>query len=49
MEFIYKKLCIYYYILKLQLPAVFISCNVPIETFFTLLKMVFELINFDAF
>ena len=48
-KFIYKKLCIYSHMFKLQSPS---KCSpfdaIPIEMFFPLLKTVFELVDFDA-
>ena len=49
-EFIYKKLCIYSYMFKLQSPS---KCSpldaIHLSRLFPLLKPVFELVNFDAF
>ena len=45
-EFIYKKLCIYSYMFKLQLLSIWY--NTPIQKFFPLPKTVFELIDFSA-
>ena len=50
-EFIYKKLCIYPYMFKLQSPSKYPPFDVihlP-RFFFPLLKTVYELVNFDAF
>ena len=50
-EFIYKKLCIYSYMFKLQLPSKYSTFDAIhlSRIFSTLLKTVFELLNFDAF
>ena len=51
MEFIYKELCVYSYMFKLQSPSKYS----PFDTihlqrhFFPLLKTVFEFVDFDAF
>ena len=51
MEFIYKKLCIYSYMFKLQLPSKYSPFDAIhlLRLFFPLLKTVFELVNVDAF
>ena len=50
-EFIYKKLCIYSYMFKLQSPSKYSPFDVIHlwRLFFSLFKTVFEHINFDAF
>ena len=50
-EFIYKKLCIYSYMFKLQLPSKYSLLDAInlLRHFFPLLKTLFELVNFDAF
>ena len=47
---IYKKLCIYSYMFKLQSPSKYSPFDaIRLLRFFLLLKTIFELINFDAF
>ena len=49
-EFIYKKLCIYSYTFKLQSPSKYSPFDaIDLVTFFSLLKTVSELVDFDAF
>ena len=49
MGFIYKKLCIYSYMFKLQSPSKSSPFDAIHLTFFPLIKTGFELIGFDAF
>ena len=48
MKFIYKKVCIYCYMFKPQSISKY-SLFDAIKSFFPLLKIVFELVDFDAF
>ena len=50
-EFIYKKLCVYSYILKLQTPSKYSPFRAIhlLRLFFPLLKTGFELVDSDAF
>ena len=50
-EFMYKKLCIYPYMFKLQSPSKYSPFDAIhlLRCFFPLLRTVFELIHFDAF
>ena len=49
-EFIYRKLCIYSYMLKFQAPSIYSPFDAIhlLRLFSPLLKIVFELLNFDA-
>ena len=50
MEFIYKKLCIYSYMFKVQSPSKYSPFDaIHLSRLFPLLKTVFELVDFDAF
>ena len=51
LEFIYKKLCIYSYMFKLQLPSEYSPFDAIylLRHFFPLPKTVFELVDWDAF
>ena len=51
MEFIYKKLCMYSYMFKLESPSKYSPFDAIhlLKHFFPLLKTVFELVDFDAF